>query len=333
LHKKPRRRGAPLTLALLAILALGAAFAASASAEALVNGDFETGNFDGWKVQSLTGDGEWLVLGTEEGLEAPFSGRFLALTEEGGPDRMTISQEVALAPGESHVFSGAIGYESSTEMVTPDPNTLAINGMESANQQLRVDVLRPGASLASVSGSDVLATLFATQTGDPEGLEPQRFEVDLTAFAGQSVVIRAVNAVNDGPMSAFVDDFSITGKAGPPLPPAPVLPPPPSNIFSKGKLKLNKVNGTAKLTLTVPGPGVVKVADAKKKKKLVKGTSVTAGAAGTITVPLKPTGKGTKALNANGKVAFKVKLSFTPTGGTAATQTATGTLKLAPPKR
>src|ERR1700755_1145930 len=106
---------------MLAVLALGAAYASSASAEALVNGDFETGNLDGWKAESATGEGDWFAIEAPEELDPPFNGRFVAVSAEEGSDRMTLSQEVALAPLERHVFTGTFGYSSDAALVTPDP--------------------------------------------------------------------------------------------------------------------------------------------------------------------------------------------------------------------
>ena len=101
---------------------------------------------------------------------------------------------------------------------------------------------------------------------------------------------------------------------------------PPSNAITRGKLTLNKSNGTGKLAITVPGPGTL-VAIGKGKTKKVKRATVAASAAGTVKLPLKPTGAGKKVLNANGKLKTRVDVTFTPTGGLAATQTYKVTLK------
>jgi hypothetical protein len=324
--RSARRTGVLLALAIAALAVFGAGSAAAAT---VVNGDFETGNLNGWQTYSQTGGGEWYVYNnTEEEPGSPwiFSGTWTAGSGEMSPDTVILYQDVALEPLFSHQLTLRYRYFSEAPLVTPSPNTLDVEANEGdlENQQDIIDVIKPGAPLTTTNPTDILTTIFATNAASPEEIPATTLSADLSPFAGQTVRLRFVTLAHAAPNYAAVDDVKITSTALPP--------PPPSNLFAKGKLKLNKANGTAKLALTVPGPGVVTAVDAKKKKKLVKGTSVTASAAGTITVPLKPTGKGTKALNANGKVAFKVKLSFTPTGGTAATQTATGTLKLAPPK-
>jgi hypothetical protein len=122
-------------------------------------------------------------------------------------------------------------------------------------------------------------------------------------------------------------DDRIQGAATLPNPPPPPAPPLPSNVFSIGKLKGKK------LTLEVPGPGLIEVRDvldnpepanaaAKKKRKKLKPSSATATAAGSVTVKLRLTKKAKKKLKRKGKVKVKAAITFTPTGGLPNTQTA-----------
>jgi hypothetical protein len=137
------------------------------------------------------------------------------------------------------------------------------------------------------------------------------------------VRLRIANAVGDNLFHTGVDAVSIAST-------------PPSNAFKKGKLKLNRSNGTG--TVTVPGAGVLKANDAasskkataskKGKRKLVKPAILKPTAAGKVKVPRKPTGAGKKMLREKGKLKIRVSLSFTPTGGLAGNQTFEGTLKL-----
>jgi hypothetical protein len=89
-----------------------------------------------------------------------------------------------------------------------------------------------------------------------------------------------------------------------------------------------KVKGK-KLIVSVQSPGTVKVTDAaggaksaaKKKPKLLLKTSSATGDIPSITVKLKLTKLGNSKLRSKGKVTAKAKITFTPGGGTAATQT------------
>ena len=128
----------------------------------------------------------------------------------------------------------------------------------------------------------------------------------------------------------------------PPAPPAP-----PSNEFSIGpKVKFKNGGTKATITVNVPGPGTLsagqqgatasasaassRVAFLKakgKKKALIVPTSVTATAAGPVTVTVKLTGPAKKVLAKKRKLTVSVALTFTPTGGSPATQVKTLTFK------
>jgi hypothetical protein len=109
-------------------------------------------------------------------------------------------------------------------------------------------------------------------------------------------------------------------------PAAPPVENPPSNEFEIGKLKGKK------LKVEVPGPGEIEVTDAADaaasdalaaaKKKLLKPSGATAAAAGTVTVKLKLVKAAKRKLKAKGKVKVSAAVSFTPTGGSANTETA-----------
>jgi List-Bact-rpt repeat protein len=93
--------------------------------------------------------------------------------------------------------------------------------------------------------------------------------------------------------------------------------------FGFGKVKLNKKKGTAKLTVKVGAPGKL-VVSGKKIKKRSKATK----SAGNVTISILPKGKAAKALKETGRAKVKVKLAYTPSGGTTATQSKSIQLKL-----
>jgi hypothetical protein len=115
--------------------------------------------------------------------------------------------------------------------------------------------------------------------------------------------------------------------------PAPASPPPstppsglPSNSFTIGKLDGRR------LTLILSSAGMVEITDAgartsasrafaAAKKKLLKPSSAT-GAPGTIQVKLRLTKAATRKLRESGRVKMRARITFTPNGGTANTQTA-----------
>jgi hypothetical protein len=132
-------------------------------------------------------------------------------------------------------------------------------------------------------------------------------------------------------------------------PPAgsPPPPPAPSNAFTIGPKVKFKTGGTkATITVNVPGPGTLSAtqqgatASASatasrltvlkgkgKKKASIVPTSVNATAAGPVTVTIKLTGPAKKVLAKKRKLTVSVALTFTPTGGSPATQVKTLTFK------
>ncbi len=350
LRMKARGGDSRALVAILAALAgLVLLLPNGAKAATVVNGDFETGNLTGW-TNSSTIESSWFAYsGTNAPISftgppeeeaprqviAPPQGNFAATSDENGPSTHILYQDVALDPGMTHSLSMLVYYKSEAPIAVPSPDTLTVTpGLmlpeeeEPANQQYRVDVMSPGAPVDSVNPSDILANVFRTNVGDPQTLQPKQVSVDLSAFAGQTVRLRLADADNENFFNAGADAVSITSV--------------PISDFQLGKLKLNKKKGTAKLTVTVPGPGVVKsvdvrslgakaaVASKKKAPSRVKKAKVKAAAAGKVSLTLRPTAAGKKTLESKHKLSFKVRVTFTPTGGTAASQKFKGKLKLTP---
>lgn len=326
-----------------AIVLLGAMFIAllapaGAGAATVVNGDFETGSLSGWTVLTSGGEPEfegWFPYsGTEspktfQAISAPPQGKFAATSDEGGPGTHILYQDVALEPFFTHTLTMTVYYRSQAAIAVPTPDSLTSGGPP--NQQYRIDVMKPTAAIDSVNPADILATVFQTKVGDPETLAPTAVTANLTPFAGQTIRLRLAEVDNQFFFNASADAVSIAST-------------PPSNAFTLGTLKLNKKRGTATIPVTVPGAGILTAADAhptgaarvavasasrKKKayKALVKPVTLTATAAGTLQVNLKPSGPGRKVLAHKGKLSLKVAFTFTPTGGAASTQTLPVVLK------
>lgn len=316
-----------LLLTAAVVLAVALVAPAAATAATVVNGDFETGTLTGWQVFNVPpateAPGNWFAysgtaspIGESPEVPPPPAGKYAAITAQGGGGTHILYQDVALEPYWTHQLSLLVYYHSFAALATPSPETLS-SEIPAANQQYRIDVMNPTAPIQSVSPSDILATVFATKTGDPEELGPTPLTVNLTPFAGQTVRLRFAEVDNEFYFAAGTDSISIQST-------------PPSNAFTLGKLALNKKKGSAKLSVKVPGGGTLKVADVKKSKKRIKAKTVHAGAAGTVKLPLQPTKSARGILEDKGKLKVKVKVTFTPTGGLAATQTRKLTLKLAP---
>ena len=86
---------------------------------------------------------------------------------------------------------------------------------------------------------------------------------------------------------------------------------PPSNDFSFGKVKKNTRNGTAKLTVNVPGAGELALA----KTKNLKADEDAVEAAGSDKLAIKPKGKAKETLNEKGEAKVNAAVTYTPAGG------------------
>jgi hypothetical protein len=267
----------------------------SAGAAIVNNGDFETGTLSGWQTD-IQGPSAWVAYsGTTVGMFTvpdPPQGNFAAITTQNNPSRQILYQDVTVPPGGSASRLSLLAYYTAAAPIL-SPDTLSIGV---PNEQYRIDVMRPSAPVDSVAPSDVLATVFRTLTGDPDTLGPTQKTVDLSAFAGQTIRLRAAVAVTDNELNGGLDAVSIE-----------------SNAFSLGQATRNKRKGTATLPVTVPGAGTLALSG-----KGVKGTSAASKSVavqgGTTNLLVKAKGKKRKKLNRKGKVKVQVTVTYTPTG-------------------
>lgn len=294
---------------------------AISSATTVANGNFETGTLEGWSTFSnKVGTGKWYAYsGTEAptGLPVPPppDGTYGAISAQGAPGTHILYQDLYVSPGTNETLSMVVYYQSHAILAAAPSLSYEVE----PNQQYRIDLIKPSAPLESLESSDILATLFQTVTEGPETQGYKTVSINLAPFAGQAVRLRLAEVDNLSNFSAGVDDVKVVSTAPPVVP--------PSNSFTFGKVKLNKKKGTATLKVNAPGPGTLTAVDVKRKGKRVKNATASTVSAGTATLTLKPTGAGMKALK-QGTLPFKLAVTFTPTGGTAASQTFSGKLKL-----
>jgi hypothetical protein len=309
-------------------------FAQPTAAATVVNGDFETGTLTGWTkvgIPAFGGSGGWYAY---SGLDAPVStewedtkepriippppqGNFAAITDQSSfPGTHILYQDVALEPGMTHALLLTTYYNSAAHIAVPASDTLSSE--EFSNQQYRIDVMKPSAPIDSVAPADVLATVFRTHNSDASFSPPRTLSADLTPFGGQVVRLRVAEVDSVDYLNAGVDAISIQS--------APV----PLNSFSFGRFKLNRKKGTATLKVDVPWAGKVMAVDARRKVKWIATATATAAAAGTATLRLRSTGLALKRLKSRRTLPFRLRVTFTPTGGAAATRMFSGELKLGP---
>jgi Tol biopolymer transport system component len=97
---------------------------------------------------------------------------------------------------------------------------------------------------------------------------------------------------------------------------------PPRERFRIVRVKKNKRKGTAKLVVSLPEAGLVRL----KRTRKVKAARVRRGSAGNVRVAVKPRGKTKRKLKRRGKAKVTAKLTFRPDAG--GTQRASKRIKL-----
>jgi hypothetical protein len=183
-------------------------------------------------------------------------------------------------------------------------------------------------------------------------LAPTLLSADLSQFAGQTVLLRIANAVSEGEMTVGVGDVSLAI--------SPVVQPVVESIVlptvgpTAGKLLLNRHAGSARLSVALPGPGTLTVSDARRKVAvasafaaprvatkpkpkpiLIRTATAQTQGAQTVRVPIRPTAAAKMLLGKDGKLPFRLQLTFAPPSGGATTESYKGTLlkRLKPARR
>ncbi len=216
------------TLSALAAAAIGMGVAFPASALQLIsNGGFEA-QLTGWTTaDQLGGDGTFFVQsGTSSPLgnntvPAPPEGTQAAMTDSFGPGSHALYQDfVVQGSGGTVSFSLFVGNRALDFFIPPAPNAGSLDfaltsqtGLNTLNQQARVDIMRPGADPFSVAAADVLVNLFQTNPGDPlvSGYNDLTFDVAalFAANAGQTLRLRFAETDNVNFFQFGVDNVRI----------------------------------------------------------------------------------------------------------------------------
>lgn len=214
------RRGTQMIrIVALAVMLTGASVGTAASAPAdagapvVRNGGFETGTLAGWRTSELgnPGDGWTAGSGTRSPasgflIPAPQSGKWQAVADQIGPGSHVLYQDIAVADGELGIAL-TLWYDNRNGAFFT-PRTLS--PVFQANQQLRVDIVRPGAPIRSMAPGDILATLFRTRVGDPASIAPRVLRQDLSRFEEQTVRLRIAEVDNQFFFQVGVDAVRVT---------------------------------------------------------------------------------------------------------------------------
>jgi hypothetical protein len=302
---------------LLAALVLAVLAPSAAPAATIVNGDFERGTLGGWGFHQSTGAGKWYAYqGTEPpiphergavSVQPPPQGRYAAITDQANPDSLRLFQDLRLEPGSKYRLSLLAYYDSYAALTIPSPDTLSVDEETlgpQANQQFRIDVIRPEAPADSVNPGDVLLNIFRTRPGGARKMAPTRLVANLAPFAGQTVRLRIVVAATEEVLSAGVDAVELSSPEG--------TFSPSRGRIRPGKPRANSKKGVVLLPVQVPEAGRL---TAKSRSGKSRPVSRRATRAGKVVLRLRPSRKGRAILEQRRKLRVGVTLTWRPLSG------------------
>jgi uncharacterized repeat protein (TIGR01451 family) len=163
--------------------------------EAIVNGGFETGDFSGWVAED-SGGGRFVIddgtLDPEgpDGPLPPFAGGYNAISQQIGPGKHVLYQEVTLPLG---VASAALKWADRIR----NHASLFVEG----EQEFRVEI-------QSQEG-ETLAVAFATKPGDELLSDWVERSYDLASFVGQTIRIAFIEQDTIGYLNVHLDAVSV----------------------------------------------------------------------------------------------------------------------------
>ncbi len=186
--------------------------------ELIVNGGFETGNFNGWTKTVLTpSSGDFFVVSGRilpvSGLSAvgPRSGIFYGVDDQSGPGTHVLLQSFTVqASSTKWVLSFDLFANNYSTSTIVDP--IGLDHRTVPNQHARVDLLRTGATPFD-TGAGVLRNFYL---GSDPGTNPhpyRRYEFDITEQVGAGGTFQLRFAVTNNQLffNLGVDNVSLAG--------------------------------------------------------------------------------------------------------------------------
>ena len=213
---QPQQRRPAFWVRLAAAIALCCGAAAAVAAPLIVNGGFEAA-FAGWtRADQVGSDGSFFVQSgatsplNGDPVPAPPQGANAAMTDSFGPGSHVLYQDFIAVIGPATLrFDLFIGNRAN-RFATPDSLRFDLTGVQTDNQQARVDILSAGADPFSVAAADILLTLYDTDIGDPLVSGYTTISTDITALlaahAGQTLRLRFAEVDNLAQFQLGVDN-------------------------------------------------------------------------------------------------------------------------------
>lgn len=205
--------------------------AAASGTNLITNGNFETGNFNGWTVTPFIGQNGWQVNNgsidpaSPANPLPPISGAFDAFTDSTGGNTRVIAQTFVVP---ANVQQATLSWSDRLQNFASQ--------FQDPNQEFRVVI-------ADVNGN-VLQTVFSTNAGDPlSQVGPNNRAFDVTALlqsrAGQILQLRFEEQDSLFYFNVTVDNIALTVGS------APTTPPPANgtNLIANGNFEAGNFTG------------------------------------------------------------------------------------------
>lgn len=207
-------------------------------------------------------------------------------------------------PGQGAFTKYAYGESVSLPSEAPSATFINVEGASEGDMETGQGAIILGQPASEATFNDVNSNVSELYFHQAANVPAGGMATIQTAYA---------QAYSSTEVAALAEQVETAFKPIPPVQKTPA-PPAPSNLFSLGKLKLNKHKGTATLQVLVPGAGLIALSG-----RQVKQVSRTASGMATVTMEITPTGKLARKLKKSGKATVSVSATFTPTGGTSNT--------------
>ncbi len=201
----------------------------------LGNGDFESGDLADWTLRSSPASsqfwGGWYAY--DDGQTPPYDGprrysfnafdvvdppqgQYAAVSDGNAAGLYVLYQDFRVdRPSTLHM---TVFYETfippgfgwgESRIIAPNNFRVGSHPEAPANQQYRIDLIDPEASIYSLDEDDLLGTVFRTAEGDPISMEPTEATFDLSPLVNRTVRLRIVLVSNRGPFFAGLDNVRI----------------------------------------------------------------------------------------------------------------------------